>query len=126
MSRTKEELLKLKDVDIYSLILFALFKLRDVPEYSSLSELAYILDKESLLKLCEYFGGLTLKIPTIDELESLIYSLVLYQYVNLEGMEYTDAINLIGKSKDLRKIKKDYFSICKILENYSFSGRTHE
>lgn len=26
-------------------------------EYSSLSELAYILDKDNLLNLCEFFGG---------------------------------------------------------------------
>ena len=62
---------KLKYIDVYSLMLFAMFKLRDIPEYASLSEMVYILDKDSLLKLCEYFGGLTIKIPTIEELESI-------------------------------------------------------
>ena len=65
----------LKKRDVYSLMLFVLYKLRDIPEYSSISELAYILDKDNLLRLCEYFGGITLTIPTIDELESIIYSL---------------------------------------------------
>ena len=69
--KIKEELAKLKDIDVYSLMLFAMFKLRDIPEYASLSEMVYILDKDSLLKLCEYFGGLTIKIPTIEELESI-------------------------------------------------------
>ena len=78
--RIKEEVNKLKSQDIYSLMLFALFKLKDVPEYSSLSELVYILDKDSLLKLCEYFGGMTIKIPTIKELESMVYLLLLYQF----------------------------------------------
>lgn len=120
--RIKEELAKLKDVDVYSLILFAMFKLRDVPEYSSLSEMVYILDKDNMLKLCEYFGGLTLKIPTIDELESLIYSLVLYQFVNIDGMEYDKAVKVIGhKSDKLRQIKKDYAKICDILERYDFT-----
>lgn len=120
--RIKEELAKLKDVDVYSLILFAMFKLRDVPEYSSLSEMVYILDKDNMLKLCEYFGGLTLKIPTIDELESLIYSLVLYQFVNIDGMEYDKAVKIIGhKSDKLRQIKKDYGKICDILERYDFT-----
>ena len=54
--KIKEELAKLKDIDVYSLMLFAMFKLRDIPEYASLSEMVYILDKDSLLKLCEYFG----------------------------------------------------------------------
>ena len=92
MSRPKTELDNLRTKDIYSLILFALFKLKDLPEYSALSELAYILDKENLLKLCEFFGGMTITIPTMQELESIVYSLVLYQYVKIDGMEYNDAV----------------------------------
>lgn len=118
----KEEIAKLKTVDIYSLILFALFKLRDIPEYSTLSELVYVLDKDSLLKLCEYFGGLTLKVPTVDELESLVYSLLLYEYVNVEGIPYKDACDIIGhSSKDLRKVKSDYNKLVEILDKYDFT-----
>ena len=121
--RIKEELVKLKEMDIYSLILFSLFKLRDIPEYSTLSELAYILDKDNLLKLCEYFGGITIKIPTIDELESLVYSLVLYQYVDIDKMDYKDAINIIGhKSSDLRKVKSDYIKLKEILSKYTIGN----
>ena len=122
--RIKEELSKLKDTDIYSLMLFALYKIKDVPEYSTLSELVYILDKESLLKLCEYFGGLTIKIPTIDELEMLVYTLILYQWVNIDGMDYEEAIKQIGhKSTDLRIVKSNYIELCKILEEYKFNAR---
>lgn len=120
----KTELEKLKKRDIYSLMLFALYKLRDVPEFSSLSELAYILDKDNLLKLCEYFGGLTVKIPTIEELESILCSLLLYQYVNIDRMNYSDAIELLGKnSGELRKIKSDYIKIVDILREYNFEER---
>ena len=120
--KIKEELAKLKDIDVYSLMLFAMFKLRDIPEYASLSEMVYILDKDSLLKLCEYFGGLTIKIPTIEELESIIYSLVLYQFVNIDGMDYDDAVKIIGhKSSQLRQVKYDYVKICDILDRYDFS-----
>lgn len=119
--RIKEEVNKLKSQDIYSLMLFALFKLKDVPEYSSLSELVYILDKDSLLKLCEYFGGMTIKIPTIQELESMVYLLLLYQYVNVDKIEYSEAIKLIGiESSKLRKIKSQYSEMCKILDQYDF------
>ena len=122
--KIKDELLKLKDTDIYSLILFALYKIHDLPEYSTLSEMAYLLDKESLLKLCEYFGGLTIKIPTVDELESLVYSLVLYQWVNIDGMSYDKAVEQIGcKSSELRAIKSQYLEMCKILDNYTFNPR---
>ena len=114
----------LKKRDVYSLMLFVLYKLRDIPEYSSISELAYILDKDNLLRLCEYFGGLTITIPTIDELESIIYSLLLYQYVNIENIEYTEATKMLGcDSESLRKIKSDYKKLLKILDNYSFNAR---
>lgn len=121
MSKIKKDIAKLKNVDVYSLMLFVLFKIKDVPEYSTLSELAYILDKENLLKLFEYFGGLTIKIPTIDELEGIIYAMVLYQYVNIDGMDYNAAVKLIGHNSDeLRKVKTNYNKICEVLEKFDF------
>ena len=69
----KNELQKLHNIDIWSLMLFVLYNYQKVPEYSSISELAYILDERNLLKLCEYFGGQTIKIPTI-----LIHNYSLY------------------------------------------------
>ena len=120
--KIKDEVTKLKELDVYSLVLFALFKIKDIPEYSSLAELVYILDKDSLLKLCEYFGGLTITIPTIDELESLVYSLVLFQLVDIDHMDYEEALSIIGhKSKDLRRVKSDYNSLKEILSKYEFT-----
>ena len=120
MSSLRKDLDNLKMTDTFSLILFVLYKLRDVKEYSAISELAYILDKDSLLSLCEYFGGVTIKIPTVDELESIVNSLLMYQYINLDGIPYNEAVKKIGfESHQLRKIKKDYNKICTILEGYS-------
>ena len=62
----KQELNKLKEPDIWSLMLFVLYKVKDVPEFSGLSELAYIMDKKSFLKFCEYFGGCTIAVPKIE------------------------------------------------------------
>ena len=123
--KIKENLLTLKETDMWSLVLFALYKVRDLPEMSTISELAYVLDKDSVLKLCEYFGGMTIKIPTVEELENLVYALVLYQYVNLGNMAYDDAIKLIGKDEiHLRAVKSAYSGLCKILDKYEFRGRT--
>lgn len=119
-----EEIAKLKSIDIYSFMLFALFKIRDIPEYSAISELAYVLDKDNLLKLCEYFGGLTITIPTIEELQSIIYALILYQYVDVDKMSYDDAIKIIGgTADDVRAIRKTYAQIKDILDNYELSVR---
>ncbi len=53
----KNNLEKLKERDVMSLLMFCLYKLVDIPEYSSLSELCYVLDKNNLYNLCEFFGG---------------------------------------------------------------------
>lgn len=44
MAKINTEIAKLNEMDTYSLILFTLFKLRDIPEYATLSELVYILE----------------------------------------------------------------------------------
>lgn len=120
----KNELDKLKTTDLFSLLLFVLYKLRNIEEYSTISELAYVLDKENLLNLCEYFGGITVRIPTIDELEGIINSLLIYQYVDIDGYEYKEAIKKIGfDSHQLRQVKKDYNKIVDILKDYSFNNR---
>lgn len=111
---------KLQMSDTFSLILFALYKIRDVDEYSTLSELAYILDKNSLLSLCEYFGGLTIKIPTIQELEDLVNSLLLYEYIDIEHMSFEEAVKKIGlESYETRSARKNYNELSKVLEKYS-------
>ena len=119
MPKLKEEVATLKQQDTYTLILFVLFKLRNIPEYSTLSELIYILDRKEFLKLCEYFGGTTIQIPTIEELESLVNSLILYQYVNIDKKSFDESIKLLGCNRqELKKVKSDYYKIVDILEKY--------
>lgn len=117
----KNNIENLKNMDFYSIALFTLFKMTEKPEYSSLSQLAYILDEDNLLNLCEMFGGQTIRIPTTKELESLIYSLLLYQYVKVDNLDYEEALQLIGhESCELRQVKKQYQALCKIMDKYSF------
>lgn len=120
----KKELTKLNEIDIWSIMLFALYKVKDVPEYAGLSELAYILDKKNLLKLCEYFGGCTITVPRIDELEMLLYGLLLYQYVDVERMELEDALELIQTDTiDKKDIRQSYIKIKDVLNNYELTSR---
>lgn len=122
MRSIKTDLDALKTNDIYSLILFVLYKLKDIKEYSTLSELSFVLDEENFLKLCEYFGGITITIPTINELEDIVDALILYQYVDIDGYEYNEAINLIGfDSHKLRHIKIIYKKIKETLSQYTFN-----
>lgn len=121
----KNELKKLNDVDIWSLMLFVLYNFQKIPEYSALSELAYILDQKSLLKLCEYFGGQVIQIPTIDQLEETIFGMLLYQYIDVEHIAEEDALQLlrVDKSK-ISAIKSCYKSLKYVLSKYELTPRT--
>ena len=120
----KTELNKLTKPDLMSFMLFALYKIKEVPKFSAISELAYVLDLNNLLKLCEYFGGTTIQIPTIIELESLVRAFLLYQYVDIGGMSYSDAIKLLKyDSQEYSIIKQDYLQLKEFLNDYQTSPR---
>lgn len=120
-SNIKPKLDELKSTDIYSMILFALYKLKEIPEYSTLSELVYILNKESLMNLLNYFGGLTITIPTQNELKIVVNALLLYQFIQLENKEINEAIKLLDIDESLiKEVKLTYFKLSEILDKYDF------
>lgn len=107
--------------DIYSLMLFLLYKIQDVPEYAVLSELCYLLDGHNITRLLTYFAGKTVTFPTEEEFVILINSLLLYQYVNIDGMSFTDAQN---KLQDLTPKKRErvrdlYLKILPVIKQYN-------
>ena len=121
---TKEKLNGLHEEDVYSRALFALFVLSGDPEYSSLSELAYLLDSKGLLNLVEYYGGTTLRIPTMAQLKTIIQSQLLYTYVNVEGMDYDKAVKLLDTTTcPLNDIKECYTRLVGRMSNYEFDRK---
>lgn len=119
-TKTAVNLQKLREDDIWSLILFSLYKLYDVPELSTLSRMAYLLDRDNMLKLCEYFGGLTIQIPTIEDLEIITYTLMLYQLVNVEKQSFASAFQQISDKTDkYPQVKRYYTELVDKLSNYS-------
>lgn len=118
----KTEFNDLTTKDIYSLMLFTLYKMKDIPEYSALSELSYIVDADTLLKLCEYYGGMTIRIPTIKELELVLNALLLYQFVDIEGKNYEQSLDSFGvMAEGKHDIQNVYCQIKKVLRDYNFS-----
>lgn len=63
-----------EDLD-FAYLLELMRPLHDEPAYCWLPELFSIIGHESLLKLCKYAGGETIKIPTLDELSNSLESL---------------------------------------------------
>ena len=119
----KDDINLLKTSDMYSLSMFMLYKLIDDPEYVTISELPYILDQKNMLSLCQFFGGQTIKIPTLNELYSIMHVLLLYMKVNLDGMTFEEAVKSIDyKNQDMRKIKHIYNDLSKVLDRYDFGS----
>ena len=119
----KTDLNTLKNNDIYSLLLFTLYQCRKSNEHSALSELAYILDEKNLLSLCEYFGGTTLTIPTIEELELLLCGLSVFKDIHIDKLSMEDSLSHYTNHKfSIDEIKTSYVQITNVMENYHFGG----
>ena len=115
---------ELNKEDLYSLMLFALYKLKDDKEYSTLSELVYILDKESLFNFLNLYGGLTITIPTLYELKKMVYALMVYQQVNIEGNDLQTAFRKMNiEEVTLKDLKDAYYTICEVVSNYEFKRK---
>lgn len=124
MGLIKDKLKGLKEADIYSVMMFALAKLRDLPEYSALSELCYILDKNSLIKLAQVFGGLTITIPTVDEIELISYALLIYEYVDVNNLGYEESIKRINNPNlNMKDLKDTYIKLKALLADYDLFSR---
>lgn len=112
----------LKTKDVYSILMFLLFRTEEIPEYAVLSRLAYVMDKEVLLTLCELFGGMTIKIPTMDELEKLLTAMTIYSRVDLDKEDKEQVFEEITEKYKNKippvTIIKLYEQLHDIMENY--------
>ena len=119
----KQNLNTLQLSDVYSLMFFILYKVQDIPEYATVSELCYLLDGSNLTRLLTYFAGQTIKIPTESEISILANALLLYQYVNVDGLSLTAAQekleDLTNKQKD--EATKLYIKLIPVMSEYNIS-----
>lgn len=122
VTKITEALNTLNKKDIYSLMLFTLYKMKDIPDYLTLTEMCYVMDESSLNKFLNYFGGMTLKIPTKEQLNLVIQALGLYQYVNLENGDFDSGLKaVVMHDADKEEIKALYIKIMEVLDNYEFA-----
>lgn len=117
----KKNLNSLHLSDIYSLMLFVLFKVQEIPEYAVASELCYLLDGANMTRLLTYFAGRTVTFPTESEMKIVTNALLMYQYINIDGDTFTAAQNklenLTKKEKD--KVTELYVQLLPIMKQYN-------
>ena len=115
----------LKENDVYSLVLFALYKIMGDPEFSTIGELAYTLDHDNFLKFIETFGGTTMKVPTVDQLETVVFALLIFQRVDVGKEKFTTVVRDIdNRSNDISEILTVYEKLKDVLKNYEFKRRS--
>lgn len=107
--------------DVYSLMLFVLYKVQEIPEYAILSELCYLLDGSNINRLFTYFAGQTVTFPTKEEMSILTNALLLYQYVQIDGLTYPEGeAKLEGlKASEKKKVLDLYLKLLPIMANYN-------
>ena len=118
----KQNLNNLHLSDIYSLMLFVMYKLQDVPDYAAaLSELCYLLDGSNLTRLLTYFAGRTIQVPTNEEFANMSKALLLYQYINIDGHTLVEAQNRLENvtAKQRDEITELYLKILPVMRQYN-------
>lgn len=120
-SSIKKNLNSLHLSDIYSLMLFVLFKVQEVPEYAVTSELCYLLDGANMTRLLTYFAGRTVTFPTEAEMSIMTNALLMYQYINVDGDTFTAAQNKLDKltNKEKDKVTELYVQLLPIMKQYN-------
>jgi hypothetical protein len=122
-----KDLYKLTQPDVYSLICEILYVLKDNPKYSTVSELAFILERESFIKFIKYFGGTTLTVPTLDEFKEVIRLLLLYQAVEIDKMPWRKALEEAGFDlEQSRSAQRKLALLKKALNDYRLGDRNYD
>ena len=112
---------QLEKEDIYSLILFVLYRLKDSPEYSTLSELIYILDNESFINFLNYFGGTTIKVPTLDEMREIVNAILFYERSINSRLSQDEIFSELSiKASEKTKMLETIDLVKKLVNDYEF------
>lgn len=125
-NKIAEAINRLRKTDVMSLVLFALYKIKDIPEYSTLSELLYLLDEKSFTNFIDYYGGTTIRVPTKQELKLVINALLLYEFTKLDGVKMSSALKMLcatDKSYSQKELLTTYKTLVEVLNKYDFKRK---
>ncbi len=115
---------KLNESDIFSTSLFILYRISKIPEYSLISELPYLLDEDNMLKLITYYGGKTIKIPTLGEFKGTLKILLLYQGYKVEGKPWLESLRAAGYDiTEARQAEKELKKFQDTLKKYNITRK---
>ena len=82
--------------DTFSVLLSAIYASEADEGYRMLSDLMICLDNRNFKKFLALFEGQTLKIPTINQLASMLQAMLLYAYLDVEKLKESEAYAKAG------------------------------
>ena len=106
----RKKKLNLRDEIDFANLLELMEPLHDISEYALLPELFSTVGYESLLKLCKYAGGETVKIPKLQDLVDSMYALQIFYDIEFKHkISYKDVpksyVKLVNKIKDVYYVR---------------------
>lgn len=117
----------LKKEDVFSVASALLYSLKDYPQYSTISELFYILDYDNFIKLIKYYGGTTLRIPSSDEINETLKLLLLYQYREVEELSWEESLKKSGiPSEESRSCRTKLNRLKSMIDSQEVGGRSYD
>lgn len=121
----KKSITTMHTSDIYSLMLFILYKVQDIPECALTSELCYLLDGANMTRLLTYFAGRTITIPTKEEFARVTNAMLLYNYINVEGDSLVVATQKLGdlSAKELQATQDLYIKMLPVIGQYNIDRK---
>lgn len=117
---------RLQKEDLYSVATALLYTLKDTPQYSTMSELFYILDYPNFLKLIKYYGGQEVRIPSHEEINEMLSILLLYQYREVEELEWEECLKKVGADESQSKsLRGKVSALSSLLKSQEIGGRDY-
>lgn len=118
---------RLKKEDVFSVASALLYSLKDSPQYSTISELFYILDYDNFIKLIKYYGGTTIRVPSSEEISQTLKLLLLYQYREVENLSWEESLKKSDISQEeSRSCRTKLNHLKSILNLQEIGGRSYD
>lgn len=113
--------------DVFSVATALLYSLKEIPKYSIVSELFYILDYKNFLNLIRYYGGTEIRIPTAEEISEILKILLLYQYRKVDELSWEESLSRSGfTSEESNSARVKMIQLEKILKTQDIGRRSYE
>lgn len=100
MAKINRDLEFLRKDDTYFMVLTLLYAISDDPKYSTINELAYVLDHNSFIRFIKYYEGQTIAVPSYNEIKDALRMLLLFKFCKIDGMPWKDALIAAGYSRE--------------------------